>query len=132
MSASEKSLDGNAGTALKRQHQSPYRGHCRCRCPKATPSLSPLQGNPALLERRGWRNEIDGWNNIGLRLAVPSPQLAAITIQDHRGSTSSHPIHKVPPPQGPLDEICQFRMPKFGFPERRTESGYWGSKRIAS
>jgi len=56
---------------------------------------------------------------------LPNPHLNAI------GDRPSHPIHKVPPPQGLPDEIRQFRMPKFRFP-KAPESGCWGSKRIAS
>jgi hypothetical protein len=40
------------------------------------------------------------------------------------GDGPSHPIYKVPPPQGLLDEIRQFRMPKVRFPIRGTATQF--------
>jgi hypothetical protein len=44
------------------------------------------------------------------------------------GDRPSHPIYKVPPPQGLLDEIRQFRMPKVRF-HKAPESLCWGSNK---
>ncbi len=53
-----------------------------------------------------------------------NPQLTRSVIGDRR----SHPIYKVPPPQGLLDEIRQFRMPKVRF-HKAPESLCWRSNK---